>query len=265
MHVTAIIVTYRRPQVLTMTLAAVSTQSRAPDEILVVDNDPEQSGESVALEAGATYLATGENGGPGVAFAAGIASRPTTDFYWMLDDDSTPSTEALKSFLGVFSDGVGAVSNRGGHIRFGRIRHDLANLPVGCAVEADFALTDGSVIRAKAVWAAGPPRTDFFIMMEDVEFMMRIREAGYRLLIVGDETSHGYMGASAPWRSYYQCRNLLRLALDRRSPSLLFGWVVREAATGLHLVVRRDLDRLRWRWRGTRDGLRGRMGRRHDL
>jgi hypothetical protein len=52
------------------------------------------------------------------------------------------------------------------------------------------------------------------------------------------------------------------MALDHRSPALLLGWLYRQAG-GLVFLVRqpdRRGERLRYRWQGTVDAVRNRMG-----
>lgn len=102
------------------------------------------------------------------------------------------------------------------------------------------------------------------MMMEDFEFTTRVKSAGFRLVVVGgDASTHEHLGSTAPWRAYYQARNYLRIGIERRSLRDLYGWTVREAATWLHLLRARDLERLKFRARGVADGLLGRMGVRH--
>lgn len=259
MHVTAIVVTYRRPDVLARTLAAVAAQTRPPNVVMVVDNDPVGSARSVCD--GVVYELAGSNDGYGAGIAVGVERAGPTDAFWILDDDSTPSKTSLERNLAHLGPGVGAVANRGGHLRFGRIRHDLAAVADGVVAEADFTLIDGTVVAAEAMRGIGPLRRDLFMMMEDFDITTRIKAAGYRLLVVGGDTSHhAHMGSSASWRGYYQARNLLRIAIERRSPSMGFGWAARESAIQARQLVRRDWQRLRWRWRGIADGVRGQMG-----
>src|SRR2546423_3427884 len=117
----------------------------------------------------------------------------------------------------------------GGVIRFGLIRHindrhRLERHRVANGIFAvDFALLDGSLVLRRTVDAIGVPRVDYFIMMEDVEYPLRARRAGFKVLVVGRDLMHrGHLGSTTAahlWRSYYQSRNHVRMALDSRSPT----------------------------------------------
>lgn len=267
----AIVVTYRRHTELFHTLDAIASQSAAVERVVVVDNDAD-----VALEGALSarhpqviYVSSPSNVGPGGGFALGLrASLMTpTDWYWMLDDDSPPASGALDAALTVATavgrhGPVGAVGLRGGHIRRGRIRHDLKDGAVSSPEVADFLLVDGSIVSHEAVERVGLPRADFFIMMEDLEYTIRIHEAGLALFVrPADGSRNLYLGSGAPWRGYYQSRNHLRMAIERRSLAWLWGWFVREVAIDLHHLRRRRFRSIRLRAGGAFDAVRNRMGR----
>lgn len=269
---TAIVVTYKRPQMLATTLARVAQQSLPAERVLVVDNDADDEIRQIVDGCGlavADYLATRSNLGPGGGFALGLEYAEAgggADWYWLLDDDSPPSPESLEAALAVATTvtaPVGAVALRGGHIVRGRIRHDLKLGASDSIVSADFVLVDGSLVAGAAVRAAGYPRSDFFIMMEDLEFSIRLREIGFALLVrPTDGSENFYRGSGSPWRGYYQARNHLRLAIERRSAAWIWGWCVRELGILLVHLRHRRWGAIGYRVRGAIDGVRSRMGRR---
>lgn len=274
-RVDTVIVTYRRLEVLLNTLSAVLGQSTPVHRIVVVDNDggsdPRVAAEVTSLSDRVHYLPVEGNPGPGAGFAAGLEwlmSADAPEWMWLLDDDSPPDATSLASCLRVAAEGqesnlrVGVVGNRGGHFVRGRVRHDLRSVSDHWQ-QADFTLSDGAIVSAAAVAAAGPPRSDLFIMFEDLEFTARIGMTGFDLLVrPSDKSTFLHMGSSAPWRGYYQARNHLRVAIDLRQWSWLWGWFVRESAIGVQLLRRRRFGALLFRWRGARDGLLNRMGKR---
>ena len=215
------------------------------------------------------YLEMTENLGFGAGLANGLDALRDDDleFFWLLDDDSPPAPDALRDALLVANTDsrIGVVANRGGHIRWGRIRHDLGAGTVKEVAEADFALVDGSLITREATLRAGIPRRDLFMMMEDFDYTTRIRECGLRVVVRPADGSHfGHLGSTGPasaWRGYYQSRNLLRIALDRRKPAWVWGWFVRECGICGHYLIARNWNSLRLRFKGTVDGARNRMGR----
>ena len=270
-RVAAVVVTYRRPDLLLRTLERVAGQTTPVDTVLVVDNDDDEVLERQvhAQHPDVVYLRSTSNLGPGGAFAVGLGhlvEHHDAAWYWTLDDDSPPALDALRQALDVAtstSPQPGAVSLRGGHIVGGRIRHTLGAQSVPTPQLADFVLVDGAVLSARAVQAAGFPRTDFFIMMEDLEYTMRIRRAGFSLVVrPGDGSENLYRGSGAPWRGYYQARNHLRMAIELRSASLARGWVARELAINANHMNGGRWHHIRFRLRGAVDAMAGRMGRR---
>jgi rhamnopyranosyl-N-acetylglucosaminyl-diphospho-decaprenol beta-1,3/1,4-galactofuranosyltransferase len=266
----AIIVTYRRPELLLDTVEAVVRQTTRPTFVSVVDNaaDSELRAQLDVRAPDVRYLGSPTNLGPGGGFALALHMvQPTqpTDWYWLLDDDSPPAVNALELALATARDlegRVGAVGLRGGHVVRGRIRHDL---PLGTVTEptrADFVLIDGSIVSAEAVFRVGLPRADFFIMMEDLEYSLRIKESGLPVWVrPADGSLNLYQGSGAPWRGYYQSRNHLRMTLERRSVAWLWGWLVREAGINTFHLRHRRWRSILLRARGATDALRNRMGR----
>ena len=84
------------------------------------------------------------------------------------------------------------------------------------------------------------------------------------LVLSDDATSRLHLGSSLPWRGYYPARNLLRIALDRRSVPLLFGCMVREVGFGISLLRRKAWTALGFRTKGLAAAMMNRMGRTID-
>ncbi|SEH57788.1 rhamnopyranosyl-N-acetylglucosaminyl-diphospho-decaprenol beta-1,3/1,4-galactofuranosyltransferase [Mycolicibacterium rutilum] len=103
-HVCAVVVTHRRPDELAKSLEAVSAQTRAPDHLIVVDNDNDQR--VADLVAGqpipTTYLGSRRNLGGAGGFAFGMlhALALGADWVWLADDDGRPAdSEVLGTLL----------------------------------------------------------------------------------------------------------------------------------------------------------------------
>jgi rhamnopyranosyl-N-acetylglucosaminyl-diphospho-decaprenol beta-1,3/1,4-galactofuranosyltransferase len=280
-RVAAVVVTYNRSAALAETLRAARAQTRPPDRLYVVDNaDSDHTGEVLHSQfPEATHLRLAENLGPCGGHARGLERARTDgyDAFWLMDDDSPPEPDALEALLTAAARGgrrLGIVGCRGGFIRFGMIRHldnprALASSRVTDGLLAvDFALLDGSLVFRHTVDEIGVPRADFFMMMEDVEYPLRATRAGLEVLLLPRRITRPQHLGSAPgtglWRSYYQSRNHVRMALDFRSPILLLGCLIRQVHFLIAALAAPDhrSERLKLRWRGISDGLRGRMGRR---
>jgi rhamnopyranosyl-N-acetylglucosaminyl-diphospho-decaprenol beta-1,3/1,4-galactofuranosyltransferase len=281
LRVAAVVVTYNRSAVLAETLRAVQAQTRPPDRVYVVDNAGD-AGTADLLRTDfpdVTHLRMAENLGPCGGHAHGIATARADGFdaFWLMDDDSRAERTALSTLLDIAEsrgNDAGIVGCRGGLVRFGLIRHlDDARLRQDRRVgegpfPVDFVLLDGSLVSGQVVDAVGVPPASYFAMMEDVEYPLRARRAGFEVLVTNRDLMQRVHLGSAPgtalWRSYYQSRNHVRLALDFRSPILLFGCAARQARfmfAALRAPDRR-WQRVKLRSRGVWDGLRGRMGRR---
>jgi rhamnopyranosyl-N-acetylglucosaminyl-diphospho-decaprenol beta-1,3/1,4-galactofuranosyltransferase len=280
-RVAGVAVTFNRSAVLAGTLRAAQAQTRSPDRFYVIDNaSGDRTPELLHTEfPGVTHVRLSENLGPSGGLARGIETAWADGFdaFWLMDDDSPPEADALETLLAAAERGgerAGIVGCRGGVVRFGVIRHvddprQLSNRQVANGLYAvDFVLLDGSLVFRRVVDAIGTPPIDYFSMMEDVEYPLRARRAGFDVLATDrDLARRGHLGSApgmALWRSYYQSRNHVRMALDFRSPTLLFGCLARQARFLLAAIRAPDRrwERVKLRLRGVWDGLRGRMGRR---
>jgi len=98
-----VLVTHRRPDELTKSLDALTTQSRALDHLIVVDNDDDErvrdlvAGQPVAT----TYLGSRRNLGGAGGFALGMlhALAQGADWIWLADDDGRPQDRTVLATL----------------------------------------------------------------------------------------------------------------------------------------------------------------------
>lgn len=102
--VCAVVVTHRRPDELAKSLDVLTTQSRLPDHLIVVDNGNEDrvrelvTGQPIPT----TYLGSRRNLGGAGGFALGILQALSlgADWVWLADDDGHPAdTEVLATLL----------------------------------------------------------------------------------------------------------------------------------------------------------------------
>lgn len=101
--VCAVVVTHRRPDELAKSLEAVSAQTRAPDHLIVVDNDDDPrvaelvTGQPIPT----TYLGSRRNLGGAGGFALGMlhALALGADWVWLADDDGRPADSEVLSTL----------------------------------------------------------------------------------------------------------------------------------------------------------------------
>jgi glycosyltransferase involved in cell wall biosynthesis len=290
-------ITHLRPAVLRETLERVLAQDGAPEAMVVVDNGRSLETREVARELGdrhnreIEYLDPGDNLGPAGAAALGLEWALERGFdwiYWCDDDDppKTPDTfarlRALASAGGGPGErpvaGVAAVGARWDwrHGRLVRPADDELSGPL----EVD-AIGGNSqlLLSAPAVREIGLPDPALFYGWEEIEYCLRLRRAGFRLLVEGDlmhryRALAGRLGAAeAPrltprdglWRDYYAVRNyvyLMRRRFDR--PDLARREAVRALARSVRALGRGPgyaLATARHQLGGAADGYRARLGR----
>jgi glycosyltransferase involved in cell wall biosynthesis len=298
MKLAAFVMTYRRPQTVVETVAAIMDQTRKPDLIGVFDNDPAAgAGEKLkAMFPGIHYAPMPGNLGPAGAAHHGLkwATESGADWvYWGDDDDppSDPVTFARLLAMAESQPGVGAVAVRGARFNWRtgeKVRIKDESLSGTIEIDA----TGGNsqlIISRQAVEKVGLPDPELFFGWEDGEYCLRIGLAGFKLLADGDQalkerTASGRLGIVSKWdqrmskigskrswpaRRYYDTRNYIYLMRGR------FGRKDLARRETLKALARMP-DSLRYgpghafrfsclQMRGIVDGYRGRMGKTVDL
>ena len=100
MSISVVIPCFNGARTLPETLDAVGRQSRAPDEVLVVDDGSTDGSQAVARAAGAVVLATGGNRGPSAARNLGI-EHAKGDLVAFVDADDLWSIDHLAEVVGL--------------------------------------------------------------------------------------------------------------------------------------------------------------------
>lgn len=278
-----VLVTYRRPAELESTISALANQSRPPDYLLVVDNDPERSAERIA--AAHEYLPSGDNLGPAGGLAIGVAAalRRAREDDWiiLLDDDDPPAAhdelERLMALAQAADADVGGVGLVGA--RYSRLRGQVVRVPdtdLTGLVEVD-CIGGGQLplYRASALTTVSLS-SELFFGFDDLDLGLRLRAKEWRLLVDGEmwverRRTAGRMGLSAnairatstppAWRRYYSNRNLVLIA--RRWGAWTAPLI--SCFYGVARSVRSYRDGRKegtYALRGVVDGILGRSGRR---
>lgn len=244
MRFAAFIITFNRPSILAKTISVLLEQTIVPEKILIVDNSTNtQTRKLIAAQRDKRidYHDNGGNRGPAGGAATGmklLAQKGYDAILW-LDDDDPPYDNALnEKFLQVLKNdssiavvgSLGAALNRWtGDIR--RLEdHELR----GDIVDVDYIggnqhiLARGEYIRQHGLW----PEADLFFGFEDLDFCMKVKRAGYRVVAVPEvalvnRERAGRMnfkpatreeilrdGARTVWRQYYSYRSLIHIFLS---------------------------------------------------
>lgn len=283
LSVAAVIVTFNRREIVLECLAKLLGVKIAPDHTIVVDN-ASSDGTSSAIHAAfpqVIVLEAEENLGPAGGFHRGMAEafRLACDWIMVLNDDCFVEPDTLQGLLNVAASAEGDVGIiapvSSGNGNLGNVwRHRLVPIASGSGgraaplVDVDQVTFSGALVRADLTERVGLPRSDYFMMWEEVEYCLRVREHGFRVLVVpGLRVRHDALGRAttggSPWREYYQIRNHLRFVLERRSLVEGLYWLVRHVRFTVSTLAFQDRKAARiWlRLLGVVDAIRGRMGR----
>jgi rhamnopyranosyl-N-acetylglucosaminyl-diphospho-decaprenol beta-1,3/1,4-galactofuranosyltransferase len=231
-RVIAVIVTYNRRELLLEALAAVRSQSREPEQVIVVDN-ASTDGTAAAVRRGHPSVRLAEltrntGGAGGFAAGAALALAAGADLIWFMDDDTVPEPDALLELLGARSRYPGPppalvasrvvwTDGRAHPMNTPRVK-PLATKPelraaatAGCLPirSASFVsvLVDAGLCRQR-----GLPQADYFLWNDDFEFTTRLLRGNTGLLCPPSVAVHktaGFGGADADpgERFFYEVRN----------------------------------------------------------
>ncbi len=290
MRIVTVVVTRDRPHLLQQVLAALQSQHRPPDHVIVVDNGsgPETAA-VLARRPGLEVLSSRSNLGGAGGFALGMRQALVggCDWIWLLDDDAVPRPDTLERLAkalaqassvaapgavapAVFEFGGLALAHRRRYKLLSGIERAIAPADYCRAlVRVDTASFVGLLVSARAATACGLPDAALFLSYDDTEYCLRLRRAGWPLwLAPGSVVDHLRSPASrmragpiGP-RHYYNLRN--RVVVARRHARLpqLAGAVATLTGLGLWLACRGRFRKGAWRIvrQALADGWAGRLG-----
>ena len=215
--VQAVVVTHNRKGLLLECLAGIARQSHPVRGVLVVDN-ASTDGTEAALEASGLggrlpldYLRLARNGGGAEGFHYGVrrALGSGADWIWLMDDDCEPAPDTLAALLAspqaadpdavllapiVRSPEGDVLPLNRGWIRPRWFRSPLRGLSpehyLREEVEVDHVSLVGPLVRTRTAALEDPPRRDFFIRYDDLEWVSRLRRHGRLWLLPGAEIVH---------------------------------------------------------------------------
>jgi glycosyltransferase involved in cell wall biosynthesis len=295
-----VLVTYRQPAALQVTLRRIAEQSQPLAGLVVVDNDP-SPGARELVEAGAggpgrlEYVASPENLGPAGGLAVGmervLARARSHDWIVLLDDGDPPQWTTLFGELLAFGQAMRSADRRTAGVGLIGARFDWTS---GRLVRPPDGELDGAVpidyigggqfplYLAEAVRRVGPFSAPLFFGCDDLEYGLRLRRAGYSLYASGAlwlqlRRKWGHAGMAVrpsvalpepTWRRYYSLRNTIHILRT------FGGTTAAIRVTALQGLLKplanmatspgRAWRHLKLNLRACRDGWTGRLGRTLD-
>ncbi len=284
--IAAVVVTYQPKEEVVQNLCRLSEQVR---DIFVVDNGSGDQSRKVLEEIeampGIRLLRNPGNLGIASALNRGIRAALQTEAAWIatFDQDSSVTDHYFQRLLKVYklcprSSLVGMVVPMGWSARVTRILQYFT--PVWSFVLT--ANTSGCLIRRDVFAKAGFHDEDLFIDFVDIEFCLKLKQHGCRILKAMEVSLNHELGSPrtrtvsgvtvafrdhTPWRYYYMTRN--RFLLYRRYWRVSLLWIAADvfwffygsAQLCLEPQRRQKLAAIR---EGFKDALRGWSGR-HPL
>jgi len=288
----AFFVTYKRPEELAKSIESLFKQTRKIDLLVIVDNSPSAETESVisAFQENITYLPMKDNTGSAGGIAVGIQWLYDRGCEWIYcgDDDNPPrSPETIERLIRLLEQGndiaaAGAVGAKWDWRR-GRLDRIPDHLLSGI-LEVDVIGGSGQmIVRRETIERVGLPAKELFFGYPDVEYCLRIRKAGFKILIDGDLMMSYRVAANrlniaqqrlliprrryeSIWRNYYTSRNYIYMMKNTfHRPDLagreIFRALVRSVFSWFR-GVRYGAAFTTLQSRAVFDGIFGRLGRR---
>ncbi|MGZ3274892.1 MAG: glycosyltransferase family 2 protein [Caulobacteraceae bacterium] len=300
MRVGVCIVGFRNPEDICTCVATLGTSTHRDFEVIVHENGGDEAFRTLAsilppaLPEGQSLRVIG--GGENLGYAGGMnqcmASAPDVDAWWILNPDTRPEPQALSRLCTRLAIGdcgaVGAtliypdrsIESRGCRWRPWLARgvaldHGLSpDSPCAARAAGPSAnyLGGASILVARtAVERAGPMREDYFLYVEDVEWCLRMAQAGVRLAVESSARVVHTQGSTTGSDRDVRQRPRLPVYLDERNKMLLTrdrfpAYLPVAAPAALILLFSRFARRGAWRqlvfgMEGWWAGLRNQRGR----
>ena len=285
---TAVVLTYRRPAHAARLVRSLLEDEGVPASQVIVVVNGDGGLDDPTLERAITMLTLEENVGPAGGFARafrfvrGIAETP---WIYACEDDTdlcgpaSPRLARLIERVESFEreapgSPVGVVLASGWNVdpRTGRTTRHRVESPGAPFEDVDFGAWDATLVSRRVIDAGIVPDESLFWWAEELDFCLRVKQAGFRVLVdvptslggdrapnLAPEGQRALPGrADEPWCSYYMARNGFLVSRRLGTPTWTM-WHLLKSARRFQLAPS-NAHRAAI-VRGLADGLLGRSGR----
>ena len=282
--IAVVIVTFNRCDELVKTISAIRNQGILENDIIVINNNSSDNTKNI-LDSNFKNIQSihlNENIASAGGFSKGMqtAYEKGYDWVWLFNDDSRPVEGSLKSILEHLNSdkiqiGLLKIANKDDNNKAVLLYWNGVRKPVSVDVSNDIVKTDlitfdGCIISKKTIEKIGYCDPLYFMGTYEFDYCLKAKDAGIGVYTLPngliEDGKLGGKNGTPPWRQYYNTRNHLWLALDRKSFVIFKGWLIREIKYTLSIILSGDkkIMRLVFKLRAIRDAFLNKRGKRYD-
>ncbi len=255
-----IIVTYNKKGYVTRLLKSLREIRFKNYDILVVDNASKDGTYDHLRKTFSKVMCihNRENLGGSGGFNTGLRFAYKQEKYkylWLLDDDVVVSEDSLKNLVDVLekSDDIAVAGSQMCQLDNPEVTNEVGayvDLERGCLIlnrhltrkinnssgifDVDYVAAASMLVDAAVAKRAGLME-EFFIHFDDVDWCLRIKKMGYRVVAVADSVIWHLSAAEKPitWQQYYDVRNMLFLLKKHASKRVVSRFIRRKCAQAI--------------------------------
>lgn len=282
--IAVVIVTFNRCDELVKTISAIQNQGILENDIIVINNNSTDNTKNI-LDSNYKNIQSihlNENIASAGGFSKGMqtAFEKGYDWVWLFNDDSRPVEGSLKSILTHLNSdkiqiGLLKIANKDENNKAVLLYWNGVRKPVSVdvsneIVQTDLITFDGCIISKKTIEKIGYCDPLYFMGTYEFDYCLKAKDAGIGVYTLPngliEDGKLGGKNGTPPWRQYYNTRNHLWLALNRKSFVIFKGWLIREIKYTLSIILSGDkkIMRLVFKLRAIRDAFLNKRGKRYD-
>jgi GT2 family glycosyltransferase len=282
--IAVVIVTFNRCDELVKTICAIQNQGILENDIIVINNNSTDNTKNI-LDSNYKNIQSihlNENIASAGGFSKGMqtAFEKGYDWVWLFNDDSRPVEGSLKSILTHLNSdkiqiGLLKIANKDENNKAVLLYWNGVRKPVSVdvsneIVQTDLITFDGCIISKKTIEKIGYCDPLYFMGTYEFDYCLKAKDAGIGVYTLPngliEDGKLGGKNGTPPWRQYYNTRNHLWLALNRKSFVIFKGWLIREIKYTLSIILSGDkkIMRLVFKLRAIRDAFLNKRGKRYD-